>query len=117
MKWKARRINLGNLLKKLEEYYNKDYLPMHMPGHKRNVKLLGEKLPYKIDITEISGFDDLHHANGLIKNIENSIFFFLSLLYLSRAKSSHDNSHITKINGVSLKIAVMIGVNSFLFFV
>ena len=62
---------MGNLLKKLEEYYNKDYLPMHMPGHKRNVKLLGEKLPYKIDITEISGFDDLHHANGLIKNIEN----------------------------------------------
>ena len=62
---------MGNLQEKLEEYYNKNYLPMHMPGHKRNVKLLGEKLPYKIDITEISGFDDLHHANGLIKNIEN----------------------------------------------
>ena len=62
---------MENLQEKLEEYYNKNYLPMHMPGHKRNVKLLGEKLPYKIDITEISGFDDLHHANGLIKNIEN----------------------------------------------
>lgn len=62
---------MGNLLKKLEEYYNKDYLPMHMPGHKRNIKLLGEKLPYKIDITEIEGFDDLHHANGLIKDIED----------------------------------------------
>ena len=62
---------MGNLLKKLEEYYNKDYLPMHMPGHKRNIKLLGEELPYKIDITEIEGFDDLHHANGLIKDIED----------------------------------------------
>lgn len=61
---------MGNLLKKLEKYYNEDYLPMHMPGHKRNVKLLGEKLPYKIDITEINGFDDLHHAEGLIKDIE-----------------------------------------------
>lgn len=62
---------MGNLQEKLEEYYNKDYIPMHMPGHKRNIKLLGEKLPYKIDITEIDGFDDLHHASGIIKNIEN----------------------------------------------
>ena len=62
---------MGNLQEKIGEYANKNYLPMHMPGHKRNIKLLGEKLPYKIDITEISGFDDLHHANGLIKNIEN----------------------------------------------
>ena len=62
---------MGNLLEKLEKYYNEDYLPMHMPGHKRNVKLLGEKLPYKIDITEIDGFDDLHHAEEIIKNIED----------------------------------------------
>ena len=62
---------MSNLQEKLEEYYNEDYLPMHMPGHKRNVKLLGEKLPYKIDITEIDGFDDLHHAEGLIKDIED----------------------------------------------
>ena len=62
---------MGNLQEKLEEYYNKDYLPMHMPGHKRNVELLEEKLPYKIDITEIDGFDDLHHAEGIIKNIED----------------------------------------------
>ena len=62
---------MSNLQEKLEKYYKEDYLPMHMPGHKRNVELLGEKLPYKIDITEINGFDDLHHAEGLIKNIEN----------------------------------------------
>lgn len=61
---------MGSLQKKLEEYYNKEYLPMHMPGHKRNVELLGEKLPYKIDITEIEGFDDLHNPEGIIKNIE-----------------------------------------------
>ena len=61
---------MSNLQEELEKYYNKNYLPMHMPGHKRNIKLLGEKLPYKIDITEITGFDDLHHAEGIIKNIE-----------------------------------------------
>ena len=62
---------MSNLLEELEKYYNEDYLPMHMPGHKRNIEMLGEKLPYKIDITEITGFDDLHHAEGIIKNIED----------------------------------------------
>lgn len=35
-------------------------IPMHMPGHKRNVELLGSDLPYPIDLTEIDGADDLH---------------------------------------------------------
>ena len=61
---------MGNLEERLENYFNEDYLPMHMPGHKRNIKLLGEKLPYRIDITEIDGFDDLHHPEGIIKEIE-----------------------------------------------
>lgn len=61
---------MGNLEEKLENYFNENYIPMHMPGHKRNINLLGEKLPYKIDITEIDGFDDLHHATGMIKDIE-----------------------------------------------
>ena len=61
---------MGKLEEKLEKYFNENYLPMHMPGHKRNIKLLGEKLPYKIDITEIEGFDDLHHPEGIIKEIE-----------------------------------------------
>ena len=33
---------------------------MHMPGHKRNVALLGGDLPYSVDVTEIDGADDLH---------------------------------------------------------
>lgn len=41
-------------------------LPMHMPGHKRNADMLPGRLPYGLDITEISGFDDLHRANGLL---------------------------------------------------
>ena len=35
------------------------------------MKWIGEKFPYKIDITEIEGFDDLHHAEGIIKNIQD----------------------------------------------
>ena len=62
---------MGELKQKLEEYSKKNICPMHMPGHKRNEELLGTKLPYNIDITEIDGFDDLHHPNGVIKEIEN----------------------------------------------
>ena len=42
-----------------------------MPGHKRrlaNDDLLRDI--YGIDITEIPGFDDLHNANGIIRNAE-----------------------------------------------
>ena len=55
------------LLKKLNDYCP-GAVPMHMPGHKRNVQLaeyLG-KLGADVDITEIDGFDDLHDADGVI---------------------------------------------------
>ncbi len=45
-------------------------IPFHMPGHKRNTKLLGSKFPYDIDITEIDGFDNLHCPEGILKDIE-----------------------------------------------
>ncbi|MCR5790071.1 MAG: aminotransferase class V-fold PLP-dependent enzyme, partial [Lachnospiraceae bacterium] len=40
--------------------------PMHMPGHKRR-DLNGTGLPCSYDITEITGFDDLHAPTGLLK--------------------------------------------------
>jgi arginine/lysine/ornithine decarboxylase len=42
--------------------------PMHMPGHKRNDLLLGTELPYKLDITEIPGFDNLQSPEGVLKS-------------------------------------------------
>lgn len=61
---------MGKLYQKLEDYSGQNNCPMHMPGHKRNVELLGNKLPYHMDITEIHGFDDLHHPEGIIQEIE-----------------------------------------------
>lgn len=58
---------LYDKLKKLE--YSGIY-GFHMPGHKRNGLLTGVKLPYEIDITEIDGFDDLHHAEGLLRDAQ-----------------------------------------------
>lgn len=45
-------------------------IPFHMPGHKRNTENFAilEKLGSKYDITEIDGFDNLHNAEGILKN-------------------------------------------------
>lgn len=42
-------------------------IPMHMPGHKRKLTP-SEHLPYDLDITEISGADDLHDARGILRD-------------------------------------------------
>ncbi len=53
---------------KLEAYAKCDVYPFHMPGHKRSP--LAMPNPYTIDITEIDGFDNLHQAEGIIKEAE-----------------------------------------------
>lgn len=63
--------SIYNKLKQLQ--YKKDY-PFHMPGHKRNLKidsLLNEIA--KIDITEITGFDDLHHPEEMIRQFMDQL--------------------------------------------
>ena len=49
----------------LLSYSDSDFCPMHMPGHKRN-PAFSMIDPYKIDITEIDGFDDLSHAEDVL---------------------------------------------------
>ena len=61
---------MQRLYKKLTDYAASDYYPFHMPGHKRNPGITGADLPYEIDITEIEGFDDLHHASSVLKEAE-----------------------------------------------
>ncbi len=56
------------LYKKLEKYQEKGCYPFHMPGHKRNTELSPAHLMcFSQDITEIEGFDNLHHPQGVIK--------------------------------------------------
>ena len=56
----------SSLLGKLMDYGKSDAYPFHMPGHKRR-DLGNFPNPYQIDITEIDGFDNLHHAEGILK--------------------------------------------------
>ncbi len=53
----------------ISEYAGEGYYPFHMPGHKRNPVYSFDRDPYSIDITEIDGFDDLHHPSGVIADI------------------------------------------------
>lgn len=57
-----------DLLDRLNEYAAQDYVPMHMPGAKRNTELFAVENPYGLDITEIDGFDNMHHADGIISD-------------------------------------------------
>lgn len=61
---------MKTIYERLKEYRNSDFYGFHMPGHKRNENIINAELPYGIDITEIDDFDDLHHADGIIKEAE-----------------------------------------------
>ncbi len=61
---------MKQLFEELENYGHSDYYPFHMPGHKRQIpgEFLGDV--YEYDITEIEGFDNLHDAQGMIKEAQ-----------------------------------------------
>lgn len=61
---------MSTLYDKLKTYRDSDYYGFHMPGHKRNLDMSGGAAVYGIDITEIEGFDDLHHAEGILKDAQ-----------------------------------------------
>lgn len=55
----------GGLLERLKLYSEGDWYPFHMPGHKRQPMVFPN--PFSIDITEIDGFDNLYHMEGILK--------------------------------------------------
>ena len=61
---------MDRLYKKLEEYGRSDFYPFHMPGHKRNPLSVAGGFPVEKDITEISGFDNLHHPVSILKEAQ-----------------------------------------------
>lgn len=57
------------LWEQIEKLHKSDMLPLHMPGHKRSDRISPLAEVYAHDITEIDGFDDLHHPTGMIKEM------------------------------------------------
>ncbi len=58
-----------NLYDRLLQYQSSEMYPFHMPGHKRRKDDFAN--PFLIDITEIEGFDNLHHAEGILKDAQD----------------------------------------------
>jgi len=55
----------ADLYEKLKLHSQKNVYPFHMPGHKMGRGMNFDD-PWSVDITEIDGFDNLHHAEGII---------------------------------------------------
>ena len=58
------------LYEALVRYSDSDHYPYHMPGHKRNREAGAMAQYFGIDITEIDGFDNLHHAEGILREAQ-----------------------------------------------
>lgn len=55
------------LYEKLDKLKNSKEYAFHMPGHKREEKTGPFADIMRMDITEIEGFDNLHHAEGILR--------------------------------------------------
>ena len=64
-------MNTNSLYTNLLEYSQGNFYPFHMPGHKRTA--LPFPNPWTMDITEIDGFDNLHHAEGILKELQQRV--------------------------------------------
>ena len=64
---------MGELFDKLANYGNSGIYPFHMPGHKRNPLAVEGDFPVEMDITEIDGFDNLHHAEDILKRAQEDV--------------------------------------------
>ncbi|WP_027641223.1 aminotransferase class I/II-fold pyridoxal phosphate-dependent enzyme [Enterocloster clostridioformis] len=57
------------LINRLAAYAGSDMYPFHMPGHKRMPGPMDSFAnPFTVDITEIDGFDNLHHPEGILRD-------------------------------------------------
>lgn len=104
---KSKRNTEPHLYEELKRYSRKDFYPFHMPGHKRQLSI-GPAVhfpnPYALDITEIEGFDNLHHAEGIIRDSMEwaaSVYGADKTYYLVNGSSSGILSAVSSVAGKS----------------
>ncbi len=61
-----------SLYDSLIEYTGQSFLPLHMPGHKRNMSFPLPN-PIQTDITELPGFESLYEETGLLADLTERI--------------------------------------------
>lgn len=73
---------MKTLEQRLWEYGQKGRYPFHMPGHKRNLMDAENEITdwfneiHRLDITEITDFDNLHRPEGIIRQLEDEMRAF-----------------------------------------
>jgi len=93
-------MDMTDLPQALRDYAAQGWAPFHMPGHKRNLPLLGgDGLPWQLDITEIAGFDNLQDPRGI-------------LLALSRRAAAYWGAHAAWISVNGGTGAVLAGIHA-----
>ena len=61
----------ADLYEKLIAHSKSNAYPFHMPGHKMG-RGMEREMPWGMDITEIEGFDNLHHPEGILKKAQET---------------------------------------------
>lgn len=99
----------NSLLKKLKEY-DETKTAFHMPGHMRNKEVFNDLSEFiKMDITEIDGFDDLHHPEEILKesmDIAKNLWNTKGSFYLVNGSTSGNLSAIYSLTKPKDKILI-----------
>ncbi len=111
--------NKAPLYEAVVDYIKKGMVPFHMPGHSQGKgapdvlkKLFGKEF-FDYDLTEVSGLDYLHFAQGVIRDAEN----LAAELYKTKATFFVVNGTTAAIHGMILSMVkkedkIIIGRNS-----
>ena len=102
---------MNDLYEKLIEYSKSDIYPFCMPGHKRNFSVEGITDPYQIDITEVEGFDDLHRAEGILKEITNKAERLYNAKHVLMSVNGSTALNIAAVNSVPEDGRILIAAN------
>lgn len=103
------------LREKINAYLKKDYYPFHVPGHKRNLEILDESLPYQRDFTEIPGFDNLNDPQDFYKEMEEDLAKIYGVKSAIISTNGSTASNLASIRALSKQNKkILIGRNSHL---
>lgn len=97
------------LYENLKAYSESGSYPFHMPGHKRNPGSGCMSELYKIDITEIDGFDDLHSPETIIRDAQMraaQLYHSEDTYFLVNGSTSGILSAVSAISGGGNKLII-----------
>lgn len=107
------------LYEAVSKYIKRKMIPFHMPGHSQGKgapkilkRLFGEKF-FDFDLTEVSGLDYLHYAQGVIREAENlasSLYGTEATIFLVNGTTA--GVHAMILDSVKENEKIIIGRNS-----